>query len=134
MNRGCLPSKNLIAAAKLLHDARNPRYPGLTPCTIGLDFATLIAQKDDLIHEYRKKKYESLIGGAIRVKQGHVQFVDAHTVEVDGKHLSGDNVLIATGSRPVVPDIGGAGTGVLPDERPAPSTSQWHCETSRPLF
>ena len=25
VNRGCLPSKNLIAAAKLLHDARHPR-------------------------------------------------------------------------------------------------------------
>ena len=29
VNRGCLPSKNLIEAAKLLHDTRNPRYPGL---------------------------------------------------------------------------------------------------------
>ena len=102
-----LPSKNLIAAAKLLHDARNPRYPGLTPCTIGLDFAALIAQKDDLVHEYRKKKYESLIGGGISVERGHVQFVDSRTVEVDGKRLHGNHVLIATGSRPVVPDIDG---------------------------
>ena len=60
VNRGCLPSKNLIAAAKLLHDARNPRYPGLTPCTIGLDFAALSAQRDDLVHEYRKKKVRKL--------------------------------------------------------------------------
>lgn len=29
VNRGCLPSKNLIEAAKLVFDARNPRYPGL---------------------------------------------------------------------------------------------------------
>jgi len=29
VNRGCLPSKNLIEAAKLLHDARAPRYPSL---------------------------------------------------------------------------------------------------------
>jgi mercuric reductase len=107
VNRGCLPSKNLIAAAKLLHDARNPRYPGLTPCTIGLDFAALIAQKDDLVHEYRKKKYESLVGGSIRVERGHVQFVDSQTVQVDGKRLHGSKVLIATGSRPVVPDIDG---------------------------
>ncbi len=28
VNRGCLPSKNLIEAAKLLHDAQSPRYPG----------------------------------------------------------------------------------------------------------
>jgi len=27
VNRGCLPSKNLIEAAMLVHDARHPRYP-----------------------------------------------------------------------------------------------------------
>lgn len=107
VNRGCLPSKNLIAAAKLIHDARHPRYPGLTPCTIGLDFAALIAQKDDLVHAYWKKKYESLVGGGIRVERGHVEFVDSQTVEVGGKRLKGNHVLIATGSRPVVPDIEG---------------------------
>lgn len=107
VNRGCLPSKNLIAAAKLLYDAQNPRFPGLRPCTIGLDFAALIAQKDELVHTYRKKKYESLIGERIRLEPGHVQFVDAHTVEVDGKRLKGRKLLIATGSRPIVPDIEG---------------------------
>ena len=29
VNRGCLPSKNLIAAAEIWHSAANPRYPGL---------------------------------------------------------------------------------------------------------
>ncbi|HZP82032.1 MAG TPA: mercury(II) reductase [Chthonomonadaceae bacterium] len=107
VNRGCLPSKNLIEAAKLLHDAKNPRYPGLSPAAIGLDFKALIAQKDEIIHDYRKKKYESLVGGQFRIEQGHAAFVDAHTVEVNGKRLTGDKVLIATGSRPVVPDIEG---------------------------
>lgn len=99
--------EKLIAAAKLIHDARNPRYPGLTPCTIDLDFPALIAQKDDLVHEYRQKKYESLIGADIRIERGHVRFVDSHTVEVAGKRLHGSKVLIATGSRPAVPDIEG---------------------------
>src|SRR2546430_15735212 len=31
VNRGCLPSKNLIEAARLVYDAAHPRYPGLTP-------------------------------------------------------------------------------------------------------
>jgi|GEM_PF-2987475 len=53
-NRGCLPSKNLIEAAKLLDDARNPRYPGLSPCPLALDFRALIAQKDEVILDYRK--------------------------------------------------------------------------------
>ena len=107
VNRGCLPSKDLIAAAKLLHDARHPRFAGLTPCTIELDFAALIAQKDDLVHAYRKKKYESLVGGGIRVERGHVQFVDSNTVVVDGRRLKGNKILIATGSRPAVPDVEG---------------------------
>jgi mercuric reductase len=110
VNRGCLPSKNLIAAAKLLYDAQHPRFAGLTPCAIGLDFASLIAQKDELVHTYRKQKYESLIGGQIRFESGHVRFIDPHTVAVDGKRLTGRTLLIATGSRPTVPDIQGLDT------------------------
>ena len=110
VNRGCLPSKNLIEAAKLIHDARTPRYPGLTPCQIELDFNALISQKDEVVHGYRKKKYESLVGGQFRIETGHVQFVDANTVEINGKQLTGEKVLIATGSRPVIPDIEGLGS------------------------
>ncbi len=107
VNRGCLPSKNLIEAAKIRHEASNPRYPGLAPCAITLDFGALVAQKGEVVHEYRTKKYESLIGGQIEIATGHVEFTDPHTVEVDGKRFSGNSVLIATGSRPVLPTIAG---------------------------
>lgn len=107
VNRGCLPSKNLIEAAKLLHDARNPRYPGIKPGPAELDFAALIRQKNDLVHGYRDKKYESLVGGQISIEKGHAKFIDPHTVEIDGKVLTGGTVLIATGSRPVIPAIEG---------------------------
>jgi mercuric reductase len=107
VNRGCLPSKNLIEAAKLVHDARHSRYPGLKPCGMELDFAALVNQKDEVVHDYRKKKYESLVDGTIRIEKGHAQFVDPHTVEVNGKRLNGAKVLIATGARPVMPDIDG---------------------------
>src|SRR5918995_5738711 len=74
VNRGCLPSKNLIEAAKLVHDARHPRYPGLKPGALELDFGALIGQKGQVIHEYRQKKYESLVGEQIRIERGHAQF------------------------------------------------------------
>lgn len=107
VNRGCLPSKNLIEAAKIVHDARHPRYPGLTPAKIDIDFRKLVEQKDDVIHGYRKKKYESLVDGQITIKEGHVQFVDHHSVQVGEERLTGDKILIATGSRPVIPEIDG---------------------------
>ena len=106
-NRGCLPSKNLIEAARIVHDSAHPRYPGLAPAKMGIDFRTLVQQKDEVVHAYRKKKYESLVGGRITIETGRVQFLDPHTVEVGGKRLAGEKILIATGSRPILPDIEG---------------------------
>jgi mercuric reductase len=107
VNRGCLPSKNLIEAARLVHDAAHPRYPGLRPATIAVDFPTLIQQKDAIVAGYRQKKYESLLGGKFRIEDGHAEFVDDHTVEVNGRRLRGEALLIATGARPALPDIRG---------------------------
>lgn len=109
VNRGCLPSKNLIEAARLIHEARNPRYPGLKTDGRGLtvDFAQLIAQKDEVIEVYRSKKYDGLLGGGISIESGTARFVDPHTVEVGGKRLTSKRFLIATGSRPVLPPIKG---------------------------
>lgn len=109
VNRGCLPSKNLIEAAKLLHDTRHPRYPGLMPAEIKVDFRKLIEQKDEVIRGYRQKKYESLTGGQFTIEAGHVEFVNDHTVQVNGKRLTGEKIFIATGARPVIPDISGLG-------------------------
>jgi mercuric reductase len=99
--------RQLIEAARLIHDARHPRYPGLKRAEIGLDFRKLIEQKNEVIYGYRKRKYESLIGDKITIEHGHARFVDDRMIEVDGKRLSGDKILIATGSRPVIPTIAG---------------------------
>jgi mercuric reductase len=119
VNRGCLPSKNLIEAARLVYDAAHPRYPGLTPAQLSVDFPQLIAQKDDIIQDYRRQHYASTVdetnaGGqpALHVVTGHAEFVDAHTVHVlapDGTvhSLTGSHILIATGSVPLIPSIPG---------------------------
>ena len=119
VNRGCLPSKNLIEAARLVYDAAHPRYPGLTPARLGIDFPQLIAQKDEVIREYRDQHYESLVDEvdeddrrAIEVVAGHAVLVDPHTVKVTAsdstvRHLVGEQVLIATGSSPFIPAIPG---------------------------
>src|SRR5437870_4670652 len=62
-NRGCLPSKNLIEAARIVHEAAQPRYPGLSPADIGVDFGAVVAQKDDVVRAYRAKRYASVADG-----------------------------------------------------------------------
>ncbi len=56
VNWGCLPSKNLIEAAKLVYEARHPRYPGIEPYEVEFDFGELIRQKDEVISVFRDKK------------------------------------------------------------------------------
>jgi len=109
VNRGCLPSKNLIEAARIYHEARHPRFPGLGGKTLDLDFRALIGGKDDAIHEYRDRKYQSILDDSDKMKihQGNATLIDPHTAEVDGRRLRGDQVLVATGSRPLVPAIAG---------------------------
>src|SRR5712692_8724303 len=63
VNRGCLPSKNLIEAARIVHEAGHPRFGGLIPAAIAVDFQALIAQKDQVVHDYRAKKYASVADG-----------------------------------------------------------------------
>lgn len=109
VNRGCLPSKNLIEAAKILYESTHPRYPGLSPAAMGLDFQALIEQKDEVIRGYRDKKYQGIVTGSkqIKVFNGPARFVSPNEVVVDGVSLSTPRFLIATGSSPVTPDIPG---------------------------
>ncbi len=109
VNRGCLPSKNLIEAARLVWEARHPRFPGIKPCSMHFDFAELVKQKDELVESYRYRRYFSLVEGSekIAVYRGHARFLSPQAVSVEGQVLEGDHFLIATGSRPFIPPIEG---------------------------
>ncbi len=112
-NRGCLPSKNLIEAARLVYDAAHPRYPGLSPVRMPVNWAELVAQKDEIIQEYRAHKYENLLDDPehIQLVPGQARLLSEHEVEVqtpDGpRRLFGTQILIATGSQPGIPPIPG---------------------------
>ncbi len=108
-NRGCLPSKNLIEAARIFHESRSPRYPGLLPAEMKLDFTALIDQKDEVIRGYRAKKYQSILSGSdhIRVFNGNARFTGPKEVTVNGTVLTGSRFLVATGSSPAIPEIPG---------------------------
>lgn len=109
VNRGCLPSKNLIEAARLVWDAQHPRYPGLQPARIDFDFRELIRQKDEVIRTYRERKYTSLVEAAERITTlvGRATVIGPHTVVVAGRQITGQHLLVATGSRPQIPAIPG---------------------------
>jgi mercuric reductase len=135
VNRGCLPSKNLIEAARLVYDAAHPRYPGLTPTHLPLNFANLIAQKDEIIESYRAQKYVSILDDAagIQLVSGKAALISDHEVEVQSpggiRHLAGEHILIATGSAPNIPDLPGlAETPYLTSDLLSSAVDPWATE------
>jgi len=109
VNRGCLPSKNLIEAARIVWESSHPRYKGLEPAKMKFDFGELISQKQDVVHSYRDKKYQSIVyeEEKIKVFNGQARLIDKHSVLVGEQKISGDQILIATGTRPTIPQIEG---------------------------
>ncbi len=109
LNRGCVPSKNLIEAAHMWHNAAHCRFPGIHTRQEHLDFQELIDQKNEVIDFLSRKKYRSIIDQSkqIEIISGHAFFVDSHTIEIEGNRFTGDQILISTGSKPRIPAIAG---------------------------
>ncbi len=108
LNVGCVPSKNLLAAAGQRHHALTNRFPGVATSADGVDVPALMAQKRDLIAGMRQAKYADVAAAhGFPVRHGHARFVDGRTLEVDGERLRAPAYVVATGAAPHVPELPG---------------------------
>ena len=108
-NVACRPTKAYLVAADLIHDV-NVLAPGM-----GIEVS---AARPDLsrIRDWKRslqRPQESWVqvlrDAGHEVVSGAASFVDPRTVQVGDRELSGDRILIATGSRTAVPAIPGIG-------------------------
>jgi len=108
VNVGCVPSKTLLRAADLYHLAGNHPFSGLHIAQESIDLGALVEQKNDLVATLRQQKYEDLIAEYnIDLIHGEAHFVDNYRLQVDHRTLTSGHYLIATGTRPRIPDIVG---------------------------
>jgi mercuric reductase len=119
VNVGCVPSKTLIRAAEALRRPFHVNFNGIRTFAELTDFKAVVDQKRELVERLRQAKYVDLAADLPRAElvSGRGRMVDSRTVEVDGRRISGDRVLIATGASPYVPPIPGlADSGYLTNE------------------
>lgn len=108
VNIGCVPSKTLLQAAHIQYQAEQQPFQGLTTSAKQPDMAGLQNQKEQLIQQLRKEKYEDLIEEyGFDLIKGEASFLDPHTISVQGKDLTAATFLIATGASPFIPNIPG---------------------------
>ena len=108
LNTGCVPSKALIRSAKMLSYARRATEFGFRSGHFDFDFAQVMARVRQVIGKIAPhdsvERYTQLGVECIR---GEGRIVSPYAVEVNGRTLTTRSIVVATGARPIVPDIPG---------------------------
>ncbi len=108
VNRGCVPSKALLAAAGARHAALTNPFLGVPTGAGGVDLAALMDQKDELVSFLRQAKYADVAAAhGFDIVEGEARFRDPETLEVDGRPLRARGYVVATGARPHIGGIPG---------------------------
>jgi pyruvate/2-oxoglutarate dehydrogenase complex dihydrolipoamide dehydrogenase (E3) component len=115
---GCVPSKSLIATARLAHRMRNAERVGLARVEPEIDFAAVMARVQRAIATIQPEDSPArLRAEGVEVIDGEGRFVDRSTLEVAERRVRFASAIIATGSEPAVPPLDGLeGADVLTTE------------------
>jgi mercuric reductase len=106
-NVACRPTKAYLVAAELVHDVRHHAAErGIDLPEPNVDLARARAWKNSLLRA--QESWMTLLGDqGYGILPGTATFIDPQTVRVGDRELTGDRMLIATGSRTAVPSIPG---------------------------
>ena len=101
-NRGCVPSKLLIGYADVAHTIREAKRFFIDAENKSVDIKRVFANTNDWISKV-DSRYETRMPETVDLYRGHCTFADNYTVLVNGKALTSEKIVIATGSRPTPP-------------------------------
>ncbi len=105
---GCVPSKALLQVAKVIKTANTAVSYGLTPSATKVDIKLIRTQIQRVIADiFQHETVDVLRGKGIDVLTGAAQFLDPHTIQVDGQTITSRHFIIATGAKPFIPPIFG---------------------------
>ena len=109
VNVGCIPTKTLVASARVAYMARRAQDFGVkVGGDISIDMQAVKARKDDIVRQSNQgvtnwlKEMDNLT-----VYEGHASLDGANRVRVNGSVIEADKIFLNVGGRPFVPDLPG---------------------------
>jgi len=108
LNFGCVPSKALLASARAAHHIRHADRWGLEASEPSFSFGRVMdrmrARRAQIAPHDSQERFEKL---GVEVLRGDASFLSPHEVRVENRTLRAANFVIATGTRPAIPEIDG---------------------------
>lgn len=125
LNTGCVPSKALIRAAKSVRDIEKANNFGIKVGVPEVDFAAVMGRVKDVISEIEPHDSEERFTRlGVDCVAGQAQIISPWQVAVDGRQVSAEKIILATGASPIIPPIPG-----LADTDPLTSETLWQLQT-----
>jgi dihydrolipoamide dehydrogenase len=103
LNRGCIPSKALIAGAEFAAYLKEAGEFGIQIPTITIDYKRLATHKDRVVEKMRNGLEGLIAANKITVFRGYGKLVSPRELKVigqDNASIIADKIIIATGSEP----------------------------------
>ncbi|NLF77254.1 MAG: FAD-containing oxidoreductase [Chloroflexi bacterium] len=108
INTGCSPTKTIIASARAAHLARRGADFGVLTGPVSVDFARVMARKDEIVRRFRggvEKRLQDKENVTIVRAEG--RFEGPHLVRAGDHVLEAERIYINTGARAAAPPIPG---------------------------
>ena len=108
LNTGCVPSKALIRSTRILNYVKRAREFGFKRASIEFSFADVMERVQRVIKKVEPhdsvERYTRL---GVECIKGEARIITPYEVRVNGRSLITQNIVIATGARPFIPEIDG---------------------------
>lgn len=103
LNRGCIPSKTLIANAEVLHKIREAARFGIAVDNVSFDYEKMVNRKDEVVAKVRRGLESVISANGITLFRGFGKFISPKEIKITGQDqaiLTAERFIIATGSEP----------------------------------
>lgn len=103
LNRGCIPSKALIAGAEFANNLKHADQFGIEISHMMVNYPRLAKHKDNVVEKMRKGLEGLIAANKITIFRGYGKFVSPREIKVMGQDnvlVEADKIIIATGSEP----------------------------------
>lgn len=110
LNWGCIPTKTLLKNAKVYENILNSEKYGIdieNKGSITINWDNMQKRKDQVVKRLTGGVKMLLEKNGVDIYNGYGEIIDKNTIKVNEETLQAENLIIATGSSPRIPNIDG---------------------------
>lgn len=107
LNRGCIPTKALLASAEAVAQIKAAKALGVKTAGIEIDYPAAHKRKDRVVRTLRMGIAKQMEQAGVTVLTAAARILGPGQVEADGQVYTAANIVLATGSAPSRPPIAG---------------------------